>query len=46
MEIDVGYLGGSPATLKRVNDNIKIKIIAGANNEGSAIVVRSDISDP
>ena len=45
-EIDVGYLGGSPATLKRVNDNIKIKIIAGANNEGSAIVVRSDISDP
>ena len=45
-EIDVGYLGGSPATLKRVNDNVRIKIIAGANNEGSAIVVRSDIKSP
>jgi len=39
-EIDAGYLGGAPATLKRVNDNIPIRIIAGANNEGSAIVAR------
>jgi NitT/TauT family transport system substrate-binding protein len=39
-EIDVGYLGGAPATLKRVNEDIEIKIIAGANNEGSAIVAR------
>jgi len=38
-ELDVSYLGGSPATLKRVNDDIKIRIVAGANNEGSAIVV-------
>lgn len=39
-EIDAGYLGGAPATLKRINDNIPIKIIAGANNEGSAIVAK------
>ncbi len=40
-EIDAGYLGGAPATLKRVNDDVKIRIIAGANSEGSAIVARS-----
>ena len=40
-EIDAGYLGGAPATLKRVNDDISISIIAGANNEGSAIVTRN-----
>jgi len=39
-EIEVGYLGGAPATLKRVNDDIKISIIAGANSEGSAIVAK------
>ncbi|WP_202318825.1 ABC transporter substrate-binding protein [Archaeoglobus neptunius] len=39
-EIDAGYLGGAPATLKRVNDNIRISVIAGANAEGSAIVAR------
>jgi len=38
-DIDACYLGGTPATLKRVNDDIKIHIIAGANEEGSAIVV-------
>ncbi len=43
-EIDVGYLGSAPATLKRINDNVKIKIIAGVNNEGSAIVVKKDIN--
>ncbi|KUJ93450.1 MAG: Nitrate ABC transporter, ATP-binding protein, putative [Archaeoglobus fulgidus] len=40
-EIDAGYLGGAPATLKRVNDDVRISIIAGANSEGSAIVARS-----
>jgi NitT/TauT family transport system substrate-binding protein len=44
-EIDVAYLGGAPATLKRINDDIRIRIIAGANNEGSAIVVRKDIEN-
>ncbi len=43
-EIDASYLGGAPATLKRVNDNIGIRIIGGANAEGSAIVVQSDSS--
>lgn len=40
-EIDAGYLGGAPATLKRINDNIQISIIAGANSEGSAIVAKN-----
>jgi NitT/TauT family transport system substrate-binding protein len=39
-ELDVSYLGGAPATLKRINDDIRIHIVAGANNEGSAIVVK------
>ncbi len=43
-EIDAGYLGGAPATLKRINDNIKIRIVAGANSEGSAIVARNTAS--
>ncbi|AGK60388.1 hypothetical protein Asulf_00359 [Archaeoglobus sulfaticallidus PM70-1] len=43
-EIDVAYLGGAPATLKRINDNTKIRIVAGANNEGSAIVVQDYIN--
>ncbi|MDN5295410.1 MAG: sulfonate transport system substrate-binding protein, partial [Methanosarcinales archaeon] len=47
-EIDVGYLGGAPATLKRINDDVKIRIIAGANNVGSSIMVAasSDIHTP
>jgi NitT/TauT family transport system substrate-binding protein len=43
-EIDIAYLGGAPATLKRVNDDTKIRIVAGVNNEGSAIVVREGIN--
>jgi len=39
-EIDVGYLGSAPATLKRINDAIDIRVIAGVNSEGSAIVGR------
>ncbi|MHC1624763.1 MAG: ABC transporter substrate-binding protein [Methermicoccaceae archaeon] len=44
-ELDVSYLGGAPATLKRINDNTSIQVVAGVNNEGSAIVVpvNSDI---
>ncbi len=41
-DIDIAYVGGAPATLKRINDNISIEIVAGANNEGSGLVVRSD----
>lgn len=42
--IDAAYLGGAPATLNRINENIPIKIIAGANEIGSAIVVKKDIT--
>jgi NitT/TauT family transport system substrate-binding protein len=39
-DIDMGYLGIAPATTKRLNLSIPIIILAGVNNEGSAIVVR------
>jgi len=38
-ELTASYLGGAPAVLKRMNDGIPVRVIAGANNEGSAIVV-------
>ena len=41
-DIDVSYLGGAPATLKRINDDTPIHVISGANNVGSAIVVGKD----
>jgi len=43
-DVDIAYLGGAPATLKRINDNIAIEIVAGANNEGSGLVVRTDLN--
>lgn len=43
-DIDSAYLGGAPATLKRWNDDIKIRILMGSNDEGSALVVRKDSS--
>ncbi len=43
-EIDIGYLGSAPVTLKRINENVDVRIVAGVNNEGSAIVVRSDLN--
>jgi NitT/TauT family transport system substrate-binding protein len=42
-DIDLSYLGSAPATLKRINDKTPIRVLAGANNVGSAIVVRSDL---
>ena len=45
-EVDAAYLGGAPATLKRINDGIEIKIVAGVNNEGSAIIAREGIEEP
>jgi len=43
-DIDMAYLGAAPAILKRINDNIPIEVVAGANNEGSGLVVRSDLA--
>lgn len=38
-QVDTAYLGGAPATLKRINDDVKITAIAGVNDLGSALVV-------
>ncbi len=38
-ELNVSYMGAAPAMMKRINDDIRIRIIAGANNNGSSIVV-------
>lgn len=38
-ELTASYLGIAPAVLKRLNDGISIRVISGANEEGSAIVV-------
>lgn len=42
--IDVGYLGAPPALLKNINAGINITIVAQVNNEGSSIIVKSDIN--
>jgi NitT/TauT family transport system substrate-binding protein len=39
-EIDVGCCGLPPALLKAINDDVKIRVIEGVNNEGSAVVVK------
>ena len=39
-EIDMGYLGAAPALTKRINQDIMVTILASANLEGSAIMVR------
>lgn len=43
-ELRASYLGGAPALLKRLNDNVPIYAIAGVNNEGSAIVAAKNSS--
>ncbi|MHA2378930.1 MAG: ABC transporter substrate-binding protein [Candidatus Thorarchaeota archaeon] len=45
-EIDMGYLGAAPALTKRINQDIMVTILATANLEGSAIMVRkADFDD-
>lgn len=41
-ELDIAYVGVSPATLKRINDNIDVRIIGGIEGEDSGLVVRND----
>ncbi|SHN87025.1 ABC transporter substrate-binding protein [Desulfitobacterium chlororespirans] len=41
-ELNASYLGVAPAVLKQINDGIALQGIAGANDEGSAIVVAKD----
>lgn len=42
-ELDAGYLGVAPALLKSINDRVPIGVLAGANQEGSSLVVREGI---
>ena len=41
-EIDVGSFGLAPAILKRINDDVNITVIAGANVNGSALVIKNN----
>ncbi|MHB9148863.1 MAG: ABC transporter substrate-binding protein [Thermoleophilia bacterium] len=42
-ELDAAYLGVAPALLKSINDRVPIAVLAGANQEGSSLVVRAGI---
>jgi NitT/TauT family transport system substrate-binding protein len=42
-DMDVGYLGAPPALLNHANQNIDVKIVALANKEGSALVVKNSV---
>ncbi|NHI82775.1 MAG: ABC transporter substrate-binding protein [Candidatus Thorarchaeota archaeon] len=44
-QIDMGYLGAAPALTKRINQDILITVLAAANLEGSAIMVRKSDYD-
>lgn len=39
--IDVGYLGIAPASFRAIKEDVNITIVAGANDEGSAIIAKS-----
>jgi NitT/TauT family transport system substrate-binding protein len=41
--LDASYIGVPPVLTRRINENIEIKIIGGANEEGSALIVKNDI---
>ena len=41
-ELDIAYVGVAPATLKRINDNIDIRVIGGVEGQDSGLVVRND----
>jgi NitT/TauT family transport system substrate-binding protein len=40
-DIDMGYCGIAPVLLKAINDGIRTTIIAAANDEGSALIVKT-----
>jgi len=44
-QIDMGYLGAAPALTKRINEDILVTVLAAANLEGSAIMVRKQDFD-
>ncbi|MFX1492245.1 MAG: ABC transporter substrate-binding protein [Promethearchaeota archaeon] len=42
--IDIGYVGAAPALNFHINTGVEIRLMAGVNLEGSAIVVASNIN--
>jgi NitT/TauT family transport system substrate-binding protein len=42
--VDMGYVGAAPALLSHIKKGIEIRLLAGVNLEGSAIVVQTDIN--
>jgi len=42
--IDMGYVGAAPALLSHIKTGLEIRLLAGANLEGSAIVVDTGIN--
>lgn len=40
-DIDMGYCGIAPVLIKAINDDIRTTIIAAANDEGSALIVKT-----
>jgi NitT/TauT family transport system substrate-binding protein len=40
-DVDIGYLGAAPAIQKHLNAGVHTVILAGANTEGSAIIVKA-----
>lgn len=43
-EIDVAYVGVAPATLKRINDEVDIRVVAGVEGQDSGLVVRKGLN--
>ncbi len=41
-ELDIAYVGVAPANLKRINDDIDIRVIGGVEGQDSGLVVRND----
>jgi NitT/TauT family transport system substrate-binding protein len=44
-QIDMGYLGAAPALTLGINSEIAVTILAAANYEGSALMVKKDLYD-
>ncbi|UCE10055.1 MAG: ABC transporter substrate-binding protein [Candidatus Thorarchaeota archaeon] len=44
-QIDMGYLGAAPALTLGINSQIQVTILAAANYEGSALMVKKDLYD-
>jgi NitT/TauT family transport system substrate-binding protein len=42
--VNIAYLGAPPAILNRLNSNVQVTVLALANTEGSALVVKNSIT--